>query len=632
MPRFNRCARYVSAVFLTVVATAQADVLFPPDAVINVRDYGAIPGDDQDDTAAIQKAITENVGTGRTVYFPMGRYDISDTLVAKDKDGRWEAHLTLRGQLSERTVLRLRNQCPGFDNHATPKPVIMTGSHWQTGDSEDGGGNKAFRNNIRDLTIHTGIGNPGAIGIEWANSNQGTIRDVVIRNRDGIGITGIAMERRIPGPGYIRNVAIRGFDTGISVNDLQYGVTLEKISLQTAVTGIRLGQNLVYGMEVEAELNGVESHDPISMAVLLYSNINTGQFDAVKLRGHGLIRDDLNPKYRDTTVFTPGQQPRAAGRNSDDAYALLRIADAPVYWNDKPDQWAAVGPRRDGEPDDTAAIQRAFDAGKPVVYFPIKRTYFLGDTVTIRGKVRHVLGMGAEISLGAAEKPFSNREKPRPLFRINPVDGDDVTIEDCFFNAQYPGEVIFENNSPKPLIIRHCMGWVGSDNYRRSYQNTPASFGGKVYIEDCFLPGWRFEKQDVWARQFNPENMHGDGKIPQVANIGGNLWILGFKTEGPAPFIHTSAGGKTELLGAYNYISATHDAKVPEDAVPYIVEDGQASLTFVSDNFRQDSDYKVYIREIKNGKTVREVTREQMPPRKGDQGDRSFVMTNYRTK
>lgn len=606
---------------------------FPADAVVNVRDYGAIPSDEQDDTAAIQKAISEHVGTGRTIYFPMGRYDLSDTLVFKDTAGRWRAHLTLRGEHSERTLLRLRNGTPGFEDPARPKPLIMTASHWETGDSDDGGGNKAYRNNLRDLTIHTGIANPGAIGIEWAVSNQGTLRDLVIRNRDGTGVAAIAMNRRIPGPGYIRNVAVRGFDTGLSIGDVQYGVSIEKAIFLTSKTGIHIGQNLVYGLEVDAEFNGVESHDPASMAVMLYSNLNTGRFDAVQLRGHGLIRDDVNPKYRYTTTFAPGQPPRTAGRNTDEAYALLRIADAPVYWNERLDQWTPVGPRRPGEADDTAAIQRAIDAGNPVVYFPIrKEPYFVSDTVTIRGKVRHVLGMGQEISLGAAKEPFNDRQRPRPLLRIDPVAGDDLTIEDCFFNAQYPGVVIFENNSPRPLVIKHCMGWVGADGLRRSYRNTPAGFGGKVFIEDVFLPGWRFEKQHVWARQFNPETPDGDGRSPQVANVGGTLWILGFKTEGPAPFIHTSAGGKTELLGGYNYISATNAPKVPEHAVPYIVEDGQASFTFATDNFRQDSDYKVYIREIRDGRTVAELPREKMPPRSGRPGDRSFAVTNYRTK
>ncbi len=117
---------------------------------------------------------------------------------------------------------------------------------------------------------------------------------------------------------------------------------------------------------------------------------------------------------------------------------------------------------------------------------------------------------------------------------------------------------------------------------------------------------------------------------PQVSNVGGSLWILGFKTEGVAPFISTTAGGTTELLGAYNYISATAAATVPQDSVPYIIEDSKASLTFVTENFR-DNDYAVYIRDTQAGK-VTEIKPKDLQPRNGNADDRSRVMPLYRTK
>jgi hypothetical protein len=626
MTAYNRRVWFVCVALLLLphAAAEAADVVFPPDAVVNVKDYGAIPDDGKDDTQAIQKAITDNVGTGRTIYFPAGTYDLSDSLVAKNKDGHWEAHLTMQGQGEDKTTLRLKQHAAGFDDPTKPKAVIMTGSHWEKGDSEDGGGNKAFRNNIRDLTILTGQDNPGAVGIDWAVSNQGTIRSVALR---GDGLAAISATRRIPGPGYLREVDIEGFAIGIDISDLQYGITLEKCRFRKqTLLPLRLTNNLGNAIQLDAIGKGIETDGTGSVLVITHSK------SLLQIGGHALAQLTV-PKYWPVTTWQPGQPPHAETAGTLPAINLLPVSYRQKdYWNEHLDDWQPVGPRLKGEPDDTAAIQRAIDAGKPVVYFPIrKEAYFLGNTVTIRGKVRHVLGMGQEISLGAAKEPFSNKDQPRPLFRVDPVDGDDLTIENCFFNAQYPGEVIFENNSPKPLTIKHCMGWVGAESERRSYQNTPASFGGKVFIEDCFLPGWRFEKQDVWARQFNPENPDGDGVTPQVANVGGTLWILGFKTEGPAPFIWTSAGGMTELLGAYNYVSATAAAKVPVDAVPYVVEDSQASLTFATDNFRADSDYKVYIREIKNGKVVKDVTRDELPPRNGVKGDRSFVVTNWRT-
>lgn len=305
---------------------------------------------------------------------------------------------------------------------------------------------------------------------------------------------------------------------------------------------------------------------------------------------------------------------------------LIDAEESPEYWSSHPGDWVAVGQRLPGEKDDTAAIQRALDSGKPIIYFQNTRTYFISDTLVIRGHVRKVLGMFAEISLGAAKEPFDDPQEPRPLIRIDETAADAVFLERLFFNAQYRGEVIFENNSPRTLIVRHCGGWVGSGGDRRAYRNTSRATG-KVFIEDVFLPGWQFTRQQVWARQLNPENMGGDGRTPQVANIAGRLWILGFKTEGPAPFLRTTAGGLTELLGAYNYVSATDAPAVPPEAVPYIVMDAEASLSFLTDNFRS-SDYRVYIEEVQKG-SVRHWRPADLPPRNGNPDDASRAVPVY---
>lgn len=547
-------------ILIASAAFAQ-DKVFPPDAVVNVvTAYGAKPDDGVDDTVAIQKAITENVGTGKPLYFPAGVYDLSDSLVCRDAKGKWEAHITFQGQSRDKTIWRIKDDAAGFDDPDKRKAVLLTGSHWNEGDSDTGGGNKAFRNYVLDLTIDTGSRNLGAIAIEWANSNWGALQNLRLR---GGGVRGIAMERQIPGPGLIRNVVIENFSTGINVGDVQYGVTIENVTFRSTWVDIHTDDNLLH----------VRGSPKGQIAV-------TGK--------QGML----------THVDDPA------------------IPEAPTYWNADLADWAAIGARREGEKDDTLAIQRAIDSGKSTVYFPIGRTYFISDTLVVRGKVKQILGQGAEISLGAAEKPFSDPANPRPLIRIDPTDHDTVFFEHMFFNAQYPGEVLFENNSPRTVVIRHSGGWVGSKQYKRSYQNTDRATG-TLFVEDVFLPGWSFKKQTVYARQFNPENQDNlDGSMPQVINDGGKLWILGFKTEGQAPFIVTRNGGHTEVHGAYNYISATSGDTVPENAVPYVFEDSTGMLSFAADNYR-DNDYRVYIRESKAGKVVREWKHSDFPARPG---------------
>lgn len=626
---------------------------FPPDAVVNVTQppYNARPGEGRDNTLAIQRAITDAVGTGRVLFFPVGVYNISGTLVAKDSNGLWRAHLTLQGQSREKVVLRLVDHAPGFGSPDTPKPVLMTGSHWEKGDSLDGGGNKAFRNNLFDLTIDTGSGNPGAVGIEYAVSNFGSLQNVSIQSGDGQGVAGISLKRRIPGPGLLKKVSVRGFDIGIDIGDIQYGLTLEDADLQgQRKAGIRVSKNLLHARHLQSvnRVPAIQVTAPEGMVTLLDSRLTGGAADqsAVECAGGLLLRNVATEGYGAAAVrarvnaingplYAEYCNPGALGSPANSAQGLLPIEETPEYWNDNLSDWVAVGPRNPGEEDDTAAIQRAIDSGKSTVYFQNNRVYFLSDTVVLRGKIRQLLGFGSEISLGAAKVPFSDVSKPRPLFRINPTDASVVFLENLFFNAQYPGEVIFENNSPATVVIKHCGGWVGSGGHRHTYRNTVRATG-KLFLEDVFLPGWEFTKQTVWARQFNPENPDGDGVEPQVANRGGRLWILGFKTEGPAPYLVTSDRATTELLGAYNYVSATAASSVPTGAIPYSVVDSTASLTFATDNFR-DSDYTVYIQESQGGpspslKSFKNFKGSDLWPRNGHKGDRSLAVPLYRSR
>ena len=215
-----------SIFFLYALAlNAQAvEYLFPPDASIAdvKRDYGAKGDGVADDTAAIQKAISTQLGTRGTVYFPNGTYKVSDSLVYKNAEGRWWARLGLRGQSRDGVVIKLADNAAGFSDQKTPKGIIITASE---SPFKDGGNNQGFQNNIRNLTIHTGSGNSGAVGIDYVVSNQGAVKDVKIVAGDGQGYAGIRMDRAYPGPGLIKRVEINGFDFGIRQTVTDYSMT-----------------------------------------------------------------------------------------------------------------------------------------------------------------------------------------------------------------------------------------------------------------------------------------------------------------------------------------------------------------------------------------------------------------------
>jgi hypothetical protein len=60
----------------------------------------------------------------------------------------------------------------------------------------------------------------------------------------------------------------------------------------------------------------------------------------------------------------------------------------------------------------------------------------------------------------------------------------------------------------------------------------------------------------MWARGLNPEGTRDDGL---VRNTGGQLWVLGCKTEGKGKRYTTTAGGQTELYGCYEYTTEAID-------------------------------------------------------------------------
>jgi len=243
-----------------------ADVIFPADSgVINVKDYGAKGDGVTDDTAAIQKAVSDNLGnTGsRTavIYFPAGTYIVSNTIVPKKDStatGGWLPYLTLQGQNRDTTIIKLKDNAPGYSSKSAPKAVLYTASADRpegtlSGWIEQGIGGRAFNNHIFDLTVDVGKGNPGAIGIDYLSNNNAAVRDVKIVSYDQ-GYIGLALNRFYQGPALIKNVLIEGFDYGIKNEMHQNIVTFEHITLRNQkIAGIHNIKNLLAIRDLQSE-------------------------------------------------------------------------------------------------------------------------------------------------------------------------------------------------------------------------------------------------------------------------------------------------------------------------------------------------------------------------------------------
>jgi hypothetical protein len=115
-------------------------------------------------------------------------------------------------------------------------------------------------------------------------------------------------------------------------------------------------------------------------------------------------------------------------------------------------------------------------------------------------------------------------------------------------------------------------------------------------------------------RYVNPEtNQDGRNTTPEaqwhLQNDGGQLWILGIKTEGPGPVIISRAGGVTELLGGLMYSSG--GARTQEQPA-FVVADSRASFTITEANFGNNA-YPVLVRQLRDGKVVFELKPGQTP-------------------
>ncbi len=125
----------------------------PGDTWVNARALGVRGDGTTDDTAALQKAIDGH----RTVYLPMGRYVVTDTLTLRPDS-------VLVGLHPNATQLVLPDRTPAFQGVSGPKPLV---------EAPKGG-----------TTIVIGVGlytngiNPRAVAAKWMAGAQSMMNDV----------------------------------------------------------------------------------------------------------------------------------------------------------------------------------------------------------------------------------------------------------------------------------------------------------------------------------------------------------------------------------------------------------------------------------------------------------------------
>jgi hypothetical protein len=201
--------------------------------------------------------------------------------------------------------------------------------------------------------------------------------------------------------------------------------------------------------------------------------------------------------------------------------------------------------------------------------------YHLTKTILIRKNVRRIIGTEAYIEIP---------NNVNPGFKV--IEGKNPVVIFERIGSGYSSTPTIENASARTLVIRDATNVSGN-----------MTGSGDVFIENVVsnpAQSWTFNRQNVWARQFNVENAG-----THITNNGGKLWILGLKTERGGTLIETKSGGKTELLGGLAY-TTTPGLDGTQNSPMFINDRSSISITLGEVNYGAPT-YSTYIKDNSSG-------------------------------
>ncbi|MFN4179341.1 MAG: glycosyl hydrolase family 28-related protein [Armatimonadota bacterium] len=598
-------------VFATLILSSPAPlakgIIFPndPNAVIDVkRDLGAKGDGVHDDTEALQKGIHLSCGRQGTntkvLYIPNGVYRVTRKLVVNYPEDGSGIGPWIYGQSRDGVIIKL-------DDGANTDAVLQTHPR-----NENPGSADWFMRTIYNLTIDVGD-NPNTDGIRFFSNNTGIIKNVRIKGRGKIGINSFM---NLNGPNIVQDTIVEGFEIGIR-SAWMWGQTLSRVTIRNCKIGLEVEGNSVAVEDLVVENTPLPIHNKLPNDWFWWSGVLAivgGRFVKGDPNGPAILNQGVL-YARDITVsgfklaikseplrseprYAAG--PKVAEFVSHDVKRLfdeaplqamrLPIKREPVVpWETNPNNWVCAndfGATYGDNKDDTEAIQRAIDFAaanrKTVVYLRgigggDPNWYTLNGEVYLRGTVRHIIGLGFGRIIAGEKGKFIVDDKSAPVVKFENIQA---------FGGRPP---IVENRSKnRVVVLENCdLKVLGTGR-------------GDIFVTNC--PSHveiRSKGQSLWARQLNPE---GDSDVGLVINAGGNLWILGMKSEGRGVRIRTSDGGRTEVFGVFMYGFGTP----PEDNRPiFDIDNAKMCVMGIREIAFNAPTYNVKVRERRSSE-VRE--------------------------
>jgi hypothetical protein len=479
--------------------------------------------------------------------------------------------LHIYGESREGTVIRLKDNAPGFEEGKTKAVVAYNKLRV--------GSNCNFSNFFENITIHTGNGNSGAVGLRWDGSNWGGVRNVTIVSGDGDGYAGLLYDRK-HAAGYHRDITVKGFNKGLVVsgsNVTQFAMEFVSF-LGQKDSAIELDEgSRISARKIKVNSEGIAARVNSGLLVLLDSDLEVGADQpAISIAGHGTVivpgsggREtkqaavahafvrNVNVSGSEIAIakdgktevegvrideYVSGGAVNLSGKGPVRSLNLeIREAPRPPAADDL-SQWAVVeeyGAKGDGVTDDTAAIQRAVDSGKPIIFFG-KPEYVINGTVNLPASVQQLQFMHSHAVRVIPSDPA--------MFRVSEPSDTPLWI----LKNDNIGGVFLDHEADRTLVmedmwtrcVKHAMGYSSEiPKYRafavdsnpwRPYRNTrPDGPRKTVFVNNIFhfSPGgvdgqYAVDNVEIWARHINPEQ-----SPTMVAYKNSRVWIFSFKTE-----------------------------------------------------------------------------------------------------
>lgn len=575
---------------IAITAIPAENITFPSFAFaldVTRPPYNADKSGKTDVTAVIQRAIDQNTFKFLMIYLPNGTYLVSNTIRWKFPPNAIGPHM--QGQSRVGTVIRLKDST--FSDITRPKPVLWTGANVA----------QNMMKGLHNLTVYTGKGNRGAIGVAWYGNNESMMSDVDIISGDGSGAIGLDLGTREQGPSMVRGVYIKGFEIGIK-SDALNTVTMDLVRLEGQHTvGI---DNIHFPLYIDSLMSVnrvpvIDNHESAQM-VICGARLSGGdpKQPAIINRGNSMlyVRSVNVEGYARAMDDSAGKQLPPAGKQIAEymshvpgtlSGAPARALRLPVKrppepaWESDTGKWASIAQYMTTGRTSAQALQAAVDAkGKTTVVIPCETVigqkgcadWRINDTVYVRNNIRRIIGTGGWVT-GVT---FIITDSAAPVVKIEKM--------------QSIGSVV--QRSSRTLI---CESFDGG----RIVVDGP----GDVFCTDvvCGLT-LNDPKAHVWAWHFNAECCRE--YTPDVShnlNVNsGTMRIFGWKAEGTGIKV-IQTGGVLEVIGFHQY-SNTWNMNM--EGVPLIVlKGGDFSCAMLTQIAFSGKKYGTIVQETRNGVT-----------------------------